>query len=314
MLAKWQARLSLRVTPAQSVQLAHQRIFIVPSASGIIYWLALVVMLLAAINYQNSLAYGLTFWLAALSLIAMLHTWRNLAGLNIQVGDYALVPVGAEGTLSLTFLASVRAHYGIEVCLERQNPRVDLAHNAVHYQSLLVHANTRGWQVGPRLKIQTLYPLGLFRAWSWVRVEQALLAYPAPKEGPVPLAQAAHSHASSRAVTAQGLDDFQGLRAYQKGDSLSRIHWKSLSKGLGLHSKTFAAERLDPRCLDLASASGDLESRLSLLSYWVLNFAQSQEPFSLKLGPTCVGPDTGQAHVQRCLTALALYGQAPCSH
>lgn len=53
-------------------------------------------MLLVGINYQNSLAYGLTFLLMAVFVVTILHTYRNLAGLVLKAGGGAAVFVGEQ--------------------------------------------------------------------------------------------------------------------------------------------------------------------------------------------------------------------------
>lgn len=63
---RWQRWLNRRIPPASSVELNQRRVFILPTRQGGAFGLALLVMLLAAINYQNSLAYGLTFLLLSL--------------------------------------------------------------------------------------------------------------------------------------------------------------------------------------------------------------------------------------------------------
>ena len=47
-------------------------------------WSVLLVMLLAAINYQNNMGYALTFLLANLFVVAVMHSYANLAGLRIE--------------------------------------------------------------------------------------------------------------------------------------------------------------------------------------------------------------------------------------
>jgi hypothetical protein len=48
--------------------------------------LALVVMLLGAINYNLALGHALVFLLAGLGVVGMIHTFRNLFGLVITPG------------------------------------------------------------------------------------------------------------------------------------------------------------------------------------------------------------------------------------
>ena len=95
---RWQRWLARRIPAASSVTLNQRRIFIVPSATGGAFALVLLLMLLAAINYQNSLAYGLTFLLMSLFIIAILHTYRNLAGLTLRAVGANPVFVGEQGS------------------------------------------------------------------------------------------------------------------------------------------------------------------------------------------------------------------------
>ena len=73
-----------RIPPAREVTLDQRRIFIFPSRVGFFFGCCLLVMLIAAINFQNNLSYGLTFLLATLFIVATLHTYANLSGLTIR--------------------------------------------------------------------------------------------------------------------------------------------------------------------------------------------------------------------------------------
>ena len=73
-----------RIPPAREVTLDQRRIFIFPSLTGLFFACSLLVMLLAAINFENNLSYALTFLLATLFIVATLHTYANLSGLTIR--------------------------------------------------------------------------------------------------------------------------------------------------------------------------------------------------------------------------------------
>jgi uncharacterized protein (DUF58 family) len=104
------------------------------------------------------------------------------------------------------------------------------------------------------------------------------------------------------------VDDFQGLRGFQPGDSRRRLHWKAFSKGQGLLVKDFAALSGRDLCLDFETLGGDVEQRLSLLCHWVLTLSRSDQPFALRLPDTFLPADVGEAHRDACLRRLALYG------
>ena len=73
-----------RIPSAQSVTLDQRRIFIFPSRAGFALLGLLFVMLIAAINYQNNMAFALVFLLACVFFISVLHTFANLSGLTIK--------------------------------------------------------------------------------------------------------------------------------------------------------------------------------------------------------------------------------------
>ncbi|MCY1452249.1 hypothetical protein D9M71_691590 [compost metagenome] len=73
--------------------------------------------------------------------------------------------------------------------------------------------------------------------------------------------------------------------------------------------KDFAALAGRDLWLDLEQLDGDLEHRLGLLCHWVLQFSCRGQPFGLRLGAQQLEPDTGDAHREACLRALALFGE-----
>ncbi len=81
--------------------LDRRRIYILPSRAGLGFALLLLVMLIGAINYDNSLAYLLTFLLAGISVVTLLHTYRGLPGLCLRLGQPAAVFSGEPARVPL---------------------------------------------------------------------------------------------------------------------------------------------------------------------------------------------------------------------
>ncbi|MFY1053850.1 DUF58 domain-containing protein [Ectopseudomonas khazarica] len=308
--ARWLAR---RIPPAASVRLNQRRIFIVPSRVGAAFTVALVLMLLVAINYQNSLAYGLTFLLMAVFVVAILHTYRNLAGLVLKAGGGGAVFVGEQAVFRVRLESRGREHQAVALgwppaeLVLRDVPREGQCEVEVS-----LPARRRGWLRPGRLRVESRFPLGLLVAWSWVDLDQAVLVYPRPLEGDLPVsAGLGEDDDEGMRARGQGADDFQGLRDYQPGDSKRRLDWKAYSRGQGLLVKDFAMLSGRDLWLDYESLAGDSEMRLSLLCHWVLQFSARQQPFGLQLPGTSIAADVGEAHRDACLRALALFGQRP---
>lgn len=309
--SRWNRWLARRIPAAASVRLRQRQIFIIPSQVGAAFALALALMLLAAINYQNSLAYGLTFLLGSVFIVAILHTYRNLAGLVLKAGSAGAVFVGEQGRFRLRLESTQRAHQAIALGWLPGVLQVhDVPAQGVSECELSLATQRRGWLRPGRLRVESRFPLGILLAWSWVDLDQALLVYPRPLAGDLPLTAGSDDDQQEQGSRAQGqgTDDFQGLRDYQPGDSKRRMHWKAYSRGQGLLVKDFATLSGRDLCLDFDALTGDVELRLSRLCHWVLHLSERQQPFALRLPGCLVAQDSGEQHREACLRALALFG------
>ncbi|WJN57463.1 hypothetical protein OH686_01860 [Pseudomonas sp. SO81] len=310
--ARWRRWVVRRIPAASQVQLNQRRIFIMPDRVGAAFSLALVLMLLAGINYENSLAYGLTFLLAAVFVVAILHTYRNFAGLILKAGASGAVFAGEQARFKVRLESDGRAHQAVGLGWPPQPLQImDVPANGQRECELSLPALRRGWLRPERMRVESHFPLGILVAWSWVDLDQAVLVYPRPLEGDLPLAVGgdADEEDEGRKAAGQGADDYQGLRSYQPGDSKRRLHWKAFSRGQGLLVKDFAALAGRDLCLDFQALGGDAEERLSRLCYWVLQLDGRQQPYGLRLPAVELAPDFGEAHREACLRALALYGE-----
>jgi hypothetical protein len=77
----------------REIVLHRRRIYIVPTRFGFYYAAMLAVLLASAMNYNNSMVFGLTFLLAGLGTNAMWYAHRNL--LNVRVEYLGAHPVFA---------------------------------------------------------------------------------------------------------------------------------------------------------------------------------------------------------------------------
>src|SRR5438045_890755 len=98
-----------------------------------------------------------------------------------------------------------------------------------------------GWLALGRVMLETRFPLGLFRAWSYVEPEARCLVYPRPEKSSLP---AASGEAASGAMRSPmpGNDDFAGLRGYQPSDSPRHVAWKAVARTDDMLTKQFAGE------------------------------------------------------------------------
>ncbi len=307
--ALFQRWLTRRIPASSQVVLNHRRIFIMPTRAGMGLLLLLVIMLIGAINYQNSLIYVVVFTLGSLFWVGLHHTYRNLAGLELHASGSQPVFSGEEASLGIALVSARREHQAIVLGWPGSARRqVDVPAGLSTTLTLYHPTERRGWLRPGRLRVETRFPLGWFVAWSLVDLDWQVLVYPRPVAAPLP-GLAAAGEGLGEHWLAEGVDDFQGLRDYRPGDSRRRLDWRAWSRGQGLHSKIFAEPQHESQWLTLEQAPGPtLEHQLGCLTGWILQLEQRQQPYGLVIPGTRLAPATGAAHRDNCLRALALYG------
>ena len=299
------------------VEIGRRRVYIVPTRFGYGFAIMLLVMLLGAMNYSNSMAFALTFLLGGLGLVAMHQTHANLA--HLQVRALRCQPVFAGETAHFPLQIDNRSasdRYSIAASWARDEATQDLADLPARRDAALIlkrDAVQRGWLQAGVFSVWTEFPLGLFHAWTWAELEQAVVVYPKPAP-PGMQPPGSQGSAGYNSAPRSGQDEFAGLRTYQRGDTARSIHWKSLPKSREPMVKQFTETMDQEVWLDYDALNGlPPEQRLSQLCRWVLEAEQSQHSYGLKLPGLRLAPDQGEHHQHACLKALALHqlpGQA----
>ena len=298
------------------IVLVHRRVYIVPARLGFIFGVALLVLLLGSINYMLSLGFALTFLLAGMGLAGMVHTARNLARLAVSAGRAEPVFAGEsaqfrlhlEGRAAFDRPAILARHVGSGAQLVTDVPAGGGAEVV-----LAVPAARRGWLPLGRVMLETRFPLGLFRAWSYLEPEARCLVYPKPERAALPPPSAEDEAGGVRSPT-PGNDDFAGLRSYQPADSPRHVAWKAAARSEELLTKQFTGEAAAELWLDwrMLPAGCGLEQRLSLLAGWALSAERRGLRYGLRLPGIEIAPGRGDTHCAAALQALALY-QAPAA-
>ncbi|AOS98595.1 hypothetical protein AUP74_03229 [Microbulbifer aggregans] len=309
--ARWQgltARwLERRAPAARNVTLGHRKLFILPSRAGLGFLLVILLLWLLGTNYENNLVFALAFLLVSLFAVLPVHTFANLSGLTIRL---LAAPPAFAGDYARARIAVGRNEHRLREHIEiawppEEGAQLDLVDAESAEVEVSLPVNRRGKVRAPRLKVQSRFPLGLFRCWSHVDLDIDFLVYPAPKNlGPLPLGAAAGEGKSPE--RRRGGDDFAGLRPYQPGHSLRHVAWKQFAGGRDLHSKEYDSGADTRLWLDWDLLAGrDVETRLSGLCHWVLEAERAQIPYGLRLPGTTLAPSLGEPQRQRALAALA---------
>jgi len=304
-------RLFRRDRPEQGpVTLGSRRVYIIPSRSGVVFAVILLAMLIGAINYQNSLAFVLTFLLTSLSVVSMIHTVRNLYGLRIRAGHPRAVFAGDTARFPLNLEnREGQARHALKMMFPDQEPiTLDLQENGGQWFELTLPAIRRGYLAPGRITLYSRFPLGLFHAWGYINLSMRCLVYPRPDDSrglPPQMLQ----DRGSVGDQGKGSDDFASLRPYHAGDSLRHIHWKALAREQGLMTKQFGGGITEELWLHWEQLGNlTVEQRLSRLTRWVLEADSLGLAYGLELPDQSIAPARGEVHRNRCLEALALFG------
>ena len=294
------------------LQLSQRRIFILPTRHGILFASVLLIMLIGSINYNNSLGYLLTFLLASVSVVSILYTYRNLLNLKVSVGNISPVFCGENVKLPVVLDNSgFSERCAIQVkILDDKIESCEVDQNGWASVDLTFKAKHRGRHQVPRITISTVFPLGLFHAWSHVRLKNTYLVYPEPV-GEKTLPYQWNEQQQQQRGYHKGSDDFAGLYSYTPGDPLGHIHWKSYARDQSLYTKKFGGNNEQEIWLDWREVNKEaIEAKLSQLSQWILEADMTEMNYGVWLPENRIGPSLGPMHKQKCLTALALFGNS----
>ncbi len=293
--------------------LRARRLYILPTRAGYTAGALLFVMLIAGLNYTNSLALLLTFVLAGFVLVGMHECQRTLQGLELVRAQAADCYAGREGTLDLCFANGARVSRRALTVRAGSGAAApfDLAPGAQSTLRVSQRCEQRGRHRLGRLELATTAPFGLFRCWTWLHLPVEVIVYPRPL-GTRPLPPPAEGRVTRVAASnTSGEEEWTSLRAYQPSDSPRSIAWKTVARGgpfmVGQYAGIAGSDyRLSFSGLELL----DLEARLSQLCAWADECARLGAGCALDLPEAQVPLGRGAHHRALVLRALALYGKA----
>jgi uncharacterized protein (DUF58 family) len=316
----WQSRL-----PLTDTWTLHQRnVYILPTRAGWMLAVTLIVLLIASINYQLNLGYLLTFMLAGAAVVGMHVTHGNLRGLTMNLiaghadstkgnGLFGMIFSGAIAQIEVRLThtrKAARPSIGLALLDDDHAPHwawIDVPAEGSSTVHIAFQPKRRGLHRVPELQAETRYPLGTFRVWTVWRPRSEVLVYPAPEPHAPPLPPGEPRAGGAGAAKAQQSGEFDGVRAYRRGDPLKLVVWKKAAKSDELVSRDTSHAQRYELMLDYATcASLDHEAKLSRLTAWVLAADKLGADYGLRIPGREIVPATGEAHKRACLEALAL--------
>ncbi len=313
----WRAKTRRRVQawwhqriPALDTRTLTQRsVYILPTRAGWMLASTLIVLLVGSINYQLNLGYLLTFLLAGCAAAGMVVCHNTLRGLTVQLAPPQPLFAGALATLDVRLINARRTpRYAIGVALLDHDAWswADVPAGGQSTVQISFQPPRRGLHPVPLIRAETRFPLGTFRVWTVWRPASQILVYPKPEAMPPPLPPGEPRAGTGVAGNARSTGEFDGVRAYQRGDPMKLIVWKKFAKSGELVSRDTQHMQRQELWLDFARAGSlDVEARLSRLTAWVLAADAQDLDYGLRVPGIEIAPAHGAAHRLRCLEVLA---------
>ena len=293
-------------------RIRHQRLYIFPTWYGLAYIVTVLTLLIGSLNYQLSLGFFFAFLLIGIAHAVLLRSYANLLGLEISTSSTEAVFAG-ENALFPINLHNIKQQprSGIEIrSTQGEDAFIAQIQGLDHFiAALAIPSVQRGRLQLPRLRIDSTQPLGLFRCWTYLNLEQDTIVYPTPEKDAPPLPEHLHGQ-DGKEYSLMGNDDFYGLRQFQRGDARHDIAWKQSAHGENLLIRQYQSPLGKSLWLNADEMHGlQTEQRLSRLAAWIIAAQDQQRPYGLKLGTQEFPPALGSEHQTQCLQALALFGE-----
>lgn len=301
---------------ADKIKCHNRRLYILPTRFGVMYSFLLLVIFLAAINYQNSLSFALSFLLTAIGIISLWQTHRNM--LNIEIALIKPKAVFSKEPLELEFKIynpHQFEHYSIGIQYQQSEPTYfSLKPQSHQKESLRLKTKHRGEFNLDGITFFTRFPTGLFHCWSWLQFTQTITVYPKPMDTTLSAYSNEQSEDGLTKISSQDGDDFAGLRDYKQGESLKHISWKALAQGKGKLTKTYQGHAQPNLWFDWDLIQAvSIEDKISKLTSLVLKAHAQNQTFGMKLPNTTIDLANGSSHKNQCLHQLACYQQQDLS-
>ena len=295
---------------SDSITLTQRSVYILPTGPGFMLGATILVLLVAAINYQLNLGYLLTFLLAGSALVGMLVCHGTLRGIRMNLIPPDPVFMGGNATFGVNIQSdrfTVRYGIGLSVLGTYHWTWTDVPAQGNATVQIAFTPVQRGLHRIPALTAETRFPLGTFRVWTVWRPASSILVYPVPETSPPPLPPGEPLGGGAAAPHHQNSGEYDGVRAYRRGDPMKLVVWKKAAKADELVSRDANQAQRAELWLDRQqTGTAHFEQQLSRLCAWVLLAEQLDLDYGLRVGGREITPGCGTAHQKRCLEALAL--------
>ena len=325
--ARFQRWFQSRLPLTDTTVLTQRNVYILPTRAGWMMVATLLVLLVASINYQLNLGYLLTFLIGGSVLVGMHIGHATLRGItmNLIATKDQFMPAAASFDVVLSNPGKkVRHGIGLSVLNTAHWTWADVPAQGSTTIQVIGVPMPRGKHALPALTAETRFPMGTFRVWTVWRPAAQVWVYPAMETPSPPLPPGEPRSGEARLSPVQATGEYDGVRAYRRGDPLKLVVWKKAAKTWGstwtdsgdrdpsqtanLISRDMQHTQAQELWLDFSrTGCQGLEAALSRLCAWVVQADQQGLVYGLRLPKLEIALASGEAHRKHCLQTLAAY-------
>ena len=286
----------------------REPIFILPTVTGFLFALLCLSVFLVGSWSRREPLFIITFALVTLGLLAMIMTNGNLSKIDCQV--LPSEPAAAGTPLNMR----------LQLIQKNSDPSIGLQVSFMggkKFEAALAGSKTIGYHLKeeePRLinmtrvRVSSVYPVGLFFAWRLYAVDGETFIYPKPINHLDNRSRLGDAEAGTEPSLASsfGSSEFEDHKPYYTGDNPRRIDWRVAARRDELLTRVYYDEaNQSPKIARWADTEGLPHSeRLEQLSYWLLENSKSGGRFGLELPERSIDLGYGKGHLYECLRAL----------
>ena len=305
--ARWDKWARRRQASGNPQTIDSRNLYILPSGFGWAYGAVVIILLTSAINYQINTIFLMTILLVMIGMLSAYEAHANLLNLSFQFVATEDAQQEIPAKITLIVRANTKNRFGISLRIASQ-PETRLEQIPSEGLQFIIPIKTvnRGYFPLPPIIISSVFPFNIFGVWGYLYFDEHYYVYPKPVDPGFWPNPSLDANKNSKNIA--GDEEFYDLKRVENPWLEPKlISWKLAAKGQGWYLKRMSSNEVDYWLFKLNDLpSGDVESKLQNLSYWL----QTAEANGLIYGLELTDSTTfsrGKEHLQHCLRQLALF-------
>lgn len=290
-------------------------IYILPTLNGLKVLSLNFLLLVIGLIYANNYVLLFNFLLFCLVLSSMFYTHHNLKNIHLKTA------IGVSGHrqelafLNIIFISyNKQNNFELKLKMPKSNfiEEVNFPIESLNFQKdtslqIPLKVSKRGQTLIPGVFLETDFPLGFFRCFTFFPIQLELVLFPARISH--------YSNALKQnqlSNNQQSDDDLIQYRKYQLGDSFNRLNWKRFAKNgqmnVLVQIPLEQLKQLTHVSIEPDDTPDIIESKLEQAAFELFNSYQNGHDFGLMVNDTLVFElGNGKGHLEQCFKFLGLY-------